>query len=323
MRSEPPRLTIGLPVYNGDRYLEGSVASILESTFEDFELLIVDNASSDRTETICHELSRSDSRVRHVRHNENIGVAPNHNFAVQAARGELFRWAADDDLIRPTGLERCVALLDEVGPDAVVAFPQTEIIDERGHHLRYWAEQGAVSEATPDGRLRALLEHPSGHLHGGFLPPFYGVVRTSALRSTRLLRYFFPADLVLVVELALRGKLVEVPEPLYLRRQHAAQSGGWSTSTDLERSLWTYPGFRGHPMPRFRVVKGYVEAIRDAPLTRHERRRCLAAVTASVFRDGTARTILGEFREAIAVSVVSTVGRVKTPTRRTLVGPSD
>jgi glycosyltransferase involved in cell wall biosynthesis len=311
MTPSAPRLTIGLPVYNGERYLEGAVESILGQTYADFELLIADNASSDATEPICRELSRLDNRVRYVRHNENIGVAANHNFAVEAAKGELFRWAADDDLIMPSGLEKCVDLLDEAGPQTVLSFPQTEVVDEDGNHLRQWAEQGSVDDDEPDTRLRALLEHPTGHLQCGFLPPFYGIVRTSVLRSTRLLRYFFAADIVLVVELALRGKLAEVPEPLYVRRQHAAQSGGWSTSTDLERSVWAYPGFRGPAMPRSRVVKGYIEAILEAPLTSGERRRCLAAVAASLFRDGTVRTILGELREAAAMALKSRMDRVR------------
>ena len=310
MTSEP-RLTIGLPVYNGERYLEGSLQSILGQTYEDFELLIVDNASSDGTQRISREHGRADKRVRYIRHNQNIGVARNHNFAVEAAKGELFRWAADDDLLESTGLERCVDLIDNDGPDTVLAFPQTEVIDEDGHHVRYWAEQGAVDDDTPDARLRALLEHRAGHLHGGFLPPFYGVVRTSVLRSTRLLRYFFPPDVVLVVELALRGKLAEVPEPLYRRRQHAAQSGGWSTSSDLQRTLWTYPGFRGCPMPQSRVLLGYIGAVLEAPLTRGERGRCLAPVAAYVFRDGRARAILGELREAITTSAIARLDRAR------------
>jgi glycosyltransferase involved in cell wall biosynthesis len=306
-----PRLTIGLPVYNGDRYLEGAAHSIFGQTYDDFELLIADNPSIDRTEAICRDLCRRDSRVRYVRHAENIGTAANHNFTVHAARGRLFRWAADDDLIEPTAISKCVALLDESGADTVLAFPRTEVIDEDGDHVMYWAEQGAVDQDTPDERLRALVENPKGHLHCGFLPPFYGVIRTFALRSTRLLRHFHAADVVLIVELALRGKFAEVPETLYLRRQHPGQSGGWSTATDLERSVWQYPAFRGHPMPRTRVMKGYVEAVFQAPLTSSERRRCLATVGAAMLRDRTARIIFGEVRRAARAGIEARLGRTR------------
>jgi glycosyltransferase involved in cell wall biosynthesis len=313
MNSGKRRLSIGLPVYNGERYLELAAESLLSQSYEDFELVIADNASTDRTVQICRELARMDSRVRYLRHRENIGVAPNHNFTVDAARGELFRWAADDDLIERTGIEKCVELLDDAGPDTVLAFPQTEVIGEHGEHLSYWSVQGAVCQDRPHQRLRALLETPGGHLSCGFLPPAYGVVRTAVLRSTPLYRYFYASDVILVVELALRGKLAEVPEPLFMRRQHAAQSGGWSTSTGFERDAFTYPGFRGYPMPRTRVNVGFFDAVLDAPLTRNERRRCLAAVTAALFRDQTVRNMLGEMRRAAQWKLQSRLGRKRDP----------
>jgi glycosyltransferase involved in cell wall biosynthesis len=311
MTRKEHRLTIGLPVYNAERYLESAAQSILAQSYENFDLLIADNASTDRTQTICRELSRRDSRVRYVRHAENIGVVPNHNFTAEAARGELFRWAADDDLIEPTALEKCVALLDEEGPGTVLTFPQTEVIGEHGEHVMYWSEQGSVTNDAPDERLRALLEHPRGHLRSGFLSPFYGVMRASVLHNTSLLRYFYPADVVLIVELVLRGKFAEVPEPLYLRRQHAGQSGGWSAHTELERNVWAYPGFRGYPMTRTRIMKGHIEAVLDAPLTSAERRRCLAAVGAALIRGGTTRIILGEIVRATQARIDSGLGRIR------------
>jgi glycosyltransferase involved in cell wall biosynthesis len=304
-----PRLTIGMPVRNGERYLELAASSVLAQTFEDLELLIADNASTDGTAAICEELRRRDPRVRCVRHAENIGVAGNHNFTAENARGELFRWAAHDDLIEPTTLEKCVDLLDGSGPGTVLAFPRTEIIDEHGDHLMFWSEQGAIEEPTPSGRLRALLESPRGHLYGGFLTPFYGVMRTAVLRSTALHRYFYAADLVLLVELGLRGRFAEVGEPLYKRRQHAAQSGGWSSATELERDLWMNPGFRGHSMLRTRLTAGYVDAVLRAPMTPLERLRCLAAVGSTLRRNRTMRAIGGELVRAGRATVGARLGR--------------
>jgi len=304
---KPPRLTIGLPVYNAERYLEGSAASILGQTYDDFELIIADNASTDRTEEICRDLSRNDHRVRFVRHAENIGAWPNHNYTVESASSELFRWAGDDDLIEPTAIEKCIDLLDASGPGTVLTFPRTHVIDEAGEHVEYWAKQGALDQDAPDERLRAILENPTGHLE--FMAPFYGVMRLSTLRSTSLLKYFFASDAVLIVELALRGKLGEVPEFLYLRRQHPNQSGGWSTSTELERNRWIYPGYRGYPKPRTRLMMGYLEAVREAPLTSSERRRCIAAIGAALFRDRTLRIMFGEMRRAAQARTGAALGR--------------
>ena len=295
----PARLTVGLPVFNGEDYLESSLRSILDQTHTDFELVIADNASSDATEDICRAVCRVDTRVRYVRHSENIGAGPNHNFVVEQASGELFRWAAADDLVRPTAFARCIELLDDAGPSAVLAFSQTEIIDEHGEHIKNWAAQGAVDQPTPDGRLRALIGQPNGHLYsGGPMSPFYGIVRTAALRSTRRHQSFYGSDRVLLVELVLRGKLVEVSEALYGRRQHSAQSGGsWSSSgSALERDKWVDPSFSGMAMPQSRLVAGYAKAVLGAPLTSIERRRCLWTVAAISLRNGTLRDVFGEVR---------------------------
>src|ERR1700743_3284119 len=93
-----PRLTIGLPVYNGEKYLAEAIAALLGQTYKDFELIISDNASPDGTADICQRYVQLDSRVRYIRQPKNIGLAPNHNVLVEQARGELFKWAANDDL---------------------------------------------------------------------------------------------------------------------------------------------------------------------------------------------------------------------------------
>ena len=126
-----PRLTIGLPVYNGENYLAESLDALLGQTFEDFELIISDNASTDATADICRRYEQLDSRVSYFRQPRNIGLAPNHNFVVEQARGELFKWASDDDLYARDLLERCVEALDE-NPDVVLAHSWTAMIDGSG-----------------------------------------------------------------------------------------------------------------------------------------------------------------------------------------------
>src|ERR1700754_583434 len=93
-----PRLSIGLPVYNSEDYLAESLEALLGQSFEDFELIISDNASTDGTADICRRYRGQDSRIRYIRQPRNIGGAPNHNFLVHEARGELFKWASHDDL---------------------------------------------------------------------------------------------------------------------------------------------------------------------------------------------------------------------------------
>ena len=101
-----PRLSIGLPVYNGEDFLAESLDSLLGQTYEDFELIISDNASTDGTADICRRYEKQDSRIRYIRQPRNLGCAPNHNVLVQYARGELFKWASHDDLYGRELIER-------------------------------------------------------------------------------------------------------------------------------------------------------------------------------------------------------------------------
>jgi len=97
-----PRLSIGLAVYNGENYLAESLDALLGQSYDDFELIISDNASTDGTADICRRYEKQDSRIRYIRQPLNIGLAPNHNFVFRQSRGELFKWASHDDLYAPT-----------------------------------------------------------------------------------------------------------------------------------------------------------------------------------------------------------------------------
>ena len=122
-------VSIGVPVYNGEAFLEEKLDSLLARTFEDFEPIILDNASTDRTGEIARRLAARDGHVRYHRHPENLGLTANYNGLIRMASGELFKWATADDLCRPTFLEHCVAALREI-PDAVLAYPRTQAIDQ-------------------------------------------------------------------------------------------------------------------------------------------------------------------------------------------------
>src|SRR5215470_10109303 len=132
-----PRLSVGLPVYNGEAYLAESLDALLGQTYEDFELIISDNASTDGTADISQGYVKQDARVRYYRQPRNVGLAPNHNFVVEQARGELFKWASNDDLYARDLLERCVDALDKQ-PEVVLAHSWTAMIDS----------SGAVTKAT-------------------------------------------------------------------------------------------------------------------------------------------------------------------------------
>lgn len=209
----PPRLSIGLPVFNGAKTLEPTIQGLLEQSFGDFELIIADNASTDDTERIARGFAAADPRVRYHRNPANVGLAANFNSVFALARGELFKWATADDVCLPEYLAACVAVLD-AHPDVVLAYGKAQFIDAEGRTLPITDPGWHLPQESSADRFRQVLA--SGH----WVNSLVGVIRTSALAQTRLLPNYPGGDYALLGELSLLGKLVEVPEVLYLRRLH-------------------------------------------------------------------------------------------------------
>ncbi len=135
MRNSLPYVSIGLPVYDGERFLAETLDSLLAQTFEDLELIISDNASTDRTQEICKDYLAKDRRIRYYRNDQNLGAARNYNRVFELSTGKYFKWAAHDDLCASALTERCVEVLDSE-PSAVMCYARTIIIDEHGKHQK-------------------------------------------------------------------------------------------------------------------------------------------------------------------------------------------
>lgn len=266
--SATPRLSIGLPVYNGEKYVAESIEALLGQNYTDFELLISDNASTDRTGDICRRYEKEDSRIRYVRQQRNIGLAPNHNYVVEHSRGELFKWAANDDLYARDLVERCVAALDE-HPDAVLAHSWTARIDESGIVTSAYEYPMNTSSSRAPERFRSILFDSGGD-------DDYGVMRKEVLLRTAMKESYHHADHTIIAELGLHGRFCQVPSWLYFRREHPGQSGGVSMRRrcavmDPRRaSRLRHPGARLYG----EYVWGYISAIRGAPLSTADRREC-------------------------------------------------
>ena len=112
-RPTKPSVSIGLPVYNGEPFVERAINAVLAQTYSDFELVISDNGSTDRTEEICREFAGRDARVKYVRAERNQGAIWNFNRVFELSQGEYFKWAAADDVFLPTFLEKCAQVLDD------------------------------------------------------------------------------------------------------------------------------------------------------------------------------------------------------------------
>ena len=270
-----PRLSIGLPVYNGDRYLAKSLNALLGQSYEDFELVISDNASTDDTSEICRDYESQDARIRYCRQPRNIGSSPNHNFVVEAARGELFKWASYDDLYARELLERCVDALDE-HPDAVLAHSWTANIDETDAVFAAPEYPLTTDAPTAPERFRSILFGSGGD-------DIYAVIRTSILRRILPQDSYHHAENPVVAALSLYGRFVQVPDRLYFRRDHPQQAER-SCTTMRARCANMDPRRASrlrHPVARLygEYLWGYVTAIHRAPLTSVERRECYGHLT--------------------------------------------
>lgn len=235
-----PLVSVGLPVYNGARHLSMAIDSVLAQTFTDFELVINDNASTDATEAICRAYAARDPRVRYHRAPRNRGLAWNFNQVFALSRGRYFKWTSHDDVILPTYLERCVEAL-EAHPEAVLAYPRRrfivydEVVDDGGA----WLARSLPDriESHPKVTYHGVLRLP-GYFHPTFI---HGLMRPEALRRTRGFGAYPCSDMVLVAELRLQGPLIEVPEPLYYQRHHAAEEAWVPRKTFRGEAIYLDP----------------------------------------------------------------------------------
>jgi glycosyltransferase involved in cell wall biosynthesis len=123
-----PLVSIGLPAHNGARYITQTLNSLISQTFTDFELIISDDASTDRTLAICKEFADKDKRLRLYRNERNIGMLQNFRLVFERSQAQYFMWASDHDVWLPEFIEEHVAVLDQF-PEVVLAYPLSKDID--------------------------------------------------------------------------------------------------------------------------------------------------------------------------------------------------
>ena len=302
MPASPP-VTIGVPVRNAERYLAECLDSLLGQTYGDFELHISDNASDDATAEICRDYAARDPRVRYERQGVNLGATGNFNRVTESARGRYFKWAAADDRCAPTYLERCVTRL-EADAGAVWCHPLTRHMDPHGRevppdrdpalppgvtgHALLGAGGGRFDRAAgrPWQRFRAVV------LGTNWCSDAYGLIRTDALRRTRLYLPFFGAEKLLMAELALLGRFAEIPEVLFHQRVHpdAASTLG---SRSAERAFARAGAAGRFSSTRLTLLRGYLSLVAGADLPAAERAHCLATLGLYVGQTGKWGRVLG------------------------------
>ena len=366
-----PLISIGLAVYNGQNFVADAIESVLSQTFADFELIVTDNASMDATPEIAAEFVRRDSRVRYYRNAENLGCAPNLNrcYELSNPKTRYFKWAAHDDVIAPTFLERCVEAL-EADSSAAMAHTRSVIIDATGDVIPVEDDPYAARETdgatdlvesranlpiSPVARDRfyglstrepvvgvpvasdrandltpradwiepvaGMITTPPLHERMKFLeindPPgrhldaatpsvrfddlilrtlwcfeIFGLMRRDAIVGTPLHGSYYGSDKVLLAYLLLKGRCIELDEPLFLRRWHSGASHG--LPDEAAKAAWMNPKTaRKTVFPRLQCLAGYFDAVKTADISTGERMACLGTLAQYAFQLKKWRKLLG------------------------------
>ncbi|MCB9897824.1 MAG: glycosyltransferase family 2 protein [Planctomycetes bacterium] len=261
-----PRVSFGLPVRNGERFLGRALESILASDFASLEVVVCDNASTDGTRDVATRLAEHDARVRYVRNDEDIGQILNFNRVFELSRGEYFRWIGADDQLHPTYVSRCVEALD-AHPGAVGVTTLWRLVDDDGKvdFHRYTGPRVDASDVV--ARFRTTL-----HLlrvDRLAFDPIYSMIRRRELLATPLLQIDQWCDRLLALQLCLRGPWTHVDEVLATRRE--------AHEPEAVRVPRFHPLYRGRGVePLSKLYEGLARVVRAHPLTPSQRARCLA-----------------------------------------------
>ena len=301
MISDKISVSIGLPVFNGEKYLKEAVDSILSQSYRDFELIIVDNASKDKTQQICSEFAKKDSRVKYYRNKENIGGPANYNLSFKLASGKYFKWAAYDDVLYPEYLARCVQILDE-DPSIVLCHSRVGCIDEN-----------SVLVGNYDDRTLPRIGSLKAHERFGDLISLrndcwaiHAVMRSSYLGKTPLHGSYVDADRNLLAEMGLIGRMYEIPEHLFFRRDHPDAYTRKYYSKNIVRDYrtqlvwWTgRKTKRLLVLPHWKNLLEFFVSINRVPLSWPERLLCSREVARWLLKEKGLRRMKWDFENEI------------------------
>jgi glycosyltransferase involved in cell wall biosynthesis len=284
-----PSVSIGVPVYNGEEYLEEALASIAAQTRTDYEVIISDNASTDRSAAICQSFAARFPQVRYYRNPVNIGGDKNYYRCFELSRGDFFLGLAHDDRLHAEYLQKTLAVL-EADTSVVFCHSMSHKIDARGEIVGTDEAKPFSDSPSPSVRFRDSL---------GFRPIIacLGVLRSSTLRTLPPLMAYPGSDACWQVELALRGKLVQIPDVLFYRRVHEASGQAIPLH---ERIRWSDPAKTGAIIfPGWRRPWEYARSAFRVPMSFSERVGCLAGIADYLKRRGGFRPFFVDVKVAL------------------------
>jgi glycosyltransferase involved in cell wall biosynthesis len=269
-----PMVTIGVPLYNAEKYLHVALDSLLAQTFQDVEIVISDNGSTDSTLDICRDYAARDPRVRYVHNDVNRGLVWNHLRVQDLARGRYFMFGPQDDWLAPEYVERCVAVL-EADPGVSYVYSEALVMDENGEMIGREITRQRVGDPSPSTRFWDVLV-----VKGGV--NFYGMTRLALRHRIGRWKPLPRGERIVLAEFALWGRFQLLPGDLYFRRVHPNQFTTNRKSRRVEAMVLDPSrgsGWRSSvPVLLAEYVLAYAQGVLRAPLSPSERIRGLARI---------------------------------------------
>jgi glycosyltransferase involved in cell wall biosynthesis len=217
MTDDKPLVSIGVPVHNGETYIRRTLDSLLSQDYENVELIISDNASTDSTQQICLEYAKREDKVRYHRNKVNLGSVRNFNTLFEFSYGKYFMWAGAHDLWEPSFISSCIEVLEN-DPSVVLCYSHTGWIDINDKLLEDIPFRLDTRGLDKVSRFHVVMW---AYYNNSYI--IYGLIRSEALKRTRLFGNTVAPDAILLTELSLLGAFAHVPELLFYLRK----TQGW------------------------------------------------------------------------------------------------
>ena len=229
-----PKVSIGIPVYNGEKFLRNALDCILNQSYENIEIIISDDTSTDSTKSICEEYMKKDLRIKYILQKENLGAFHNFNFVLTQAKSKYFMWAEVDDKWEPEFIEKNVAVLESnpkiVGSISEVSWYGKKIIRGKSSILKnllkfrktydIFEEYGHVlpTSGTFEKKIGLYLRFNRG-------TSIFAVYRTEKLQKSILEKPIGGWDLIIILKVLRFGDINVLKENL-MKRYVVGQSSG-------------------------------------------------------------------------------------------------
>jgi glycosyltransferase involved in cell wall biosynthesis len=260
MLKPPPLVTVGIPVYNGEKTIARALDSVFNQDYQNIHVLILDNASEDNTEALCHELSKG-KNVSYVKREKNLGALKNFEDLIDIAKGKYFIFVSADDFIDLDYISKCVAVHEEKGNLAMVGGVYKTFSNSKDNHKSLIFKGCNVKET--EGTSRVLHSFKRSPIKNGYWPHlnFHGVYKLEKLQQIPKLRkkpMGYAYDILTTISITYLGQIAHLENTNYNKRD-----GGVSSDPDKIIRDFEMPPFPSKFLIYYQATQVYTYIVKN------------------------------------------------------------